>query len=240
VSVAGSRLFDGDRPAHIPLKEVSELHLHVSVRSPRAKHIAEWVNHVVSGHADSARNVATQFGNFPIGLTRDLARAREWLCEHRIDDRRRAGLVASSGAIRHRAFGIEVSSGFRRGFSYEDWFLGEPSDVRSSSFLEVAATEFEIQGLEIDLSGVCWANDFWFDLSENKWQYQRFKGTRWSQVKKKDHHDFVVNKYRVLLTRAREGMIIWVPRGSETDETLPASQFDGTAEYLRQCGLVSV
>src|SRR5262249_25328158 len=153
---------------------------------------------------------------------------------------RRAGLVASSGAMRHRAFGLEVSSGFRQGFTYEDWFLGKPSDVRSSSFLEVVATEFEIQGLEIDWAGGCWANDFWVDPTGREWRFQRFKGARWLRMNRPELRNFVVNKYRVLLTRAREGMIVWVPRGSKTDETLPTSQFDGTAEFLRRCGLTAV
>jgi hypothetical protein len=236
-SVAGSRLFGGARPAEISLREEPDLHLHVSVRSHRAQRIAEWVNHVVVGDAEAASQVALQFGKFPIALTRELAKAREWLHCHRIDENRRAGLVASSGALRHRAFGIEVSSGFRQGFPYEDWFLGKPPDVRSSSFMEVAATEFEIQGLEIDWSGVCWGNDFWFDTAGGKWRFQRFKGRRWFQVKKEEQRRFVVNKYRVLLTRAREGLIVWVPRGSKTDETLLQSQFDGTAEFLQRCGL---
>jgi hypothetical protein len=216
------------------------LHLRVSVRSHRAQRIAEWVNHVVVGEAEAASRVALQFGKFPIALTRDLAKAREWLHWRRIDENRRAGLVASSGAMRHRAFGIELSSGFRQGFSYEDWFLGKPPDVRSSSFMEVAATEFEIQGLEIDWSGVCWGNDFWFDVADGKWRFQHLKGSQWRQVKKEERRRFIVNKYRVLLTRAREGMIVWVPRGRETDGTLPPSQFDGTAAFLERCGLKAV
>ena len=173
-----------------------------------AQRIAEWVNHVLSGDAPAAAEVARQFAEFPIALTRELATARQWLRDHRVDDLRRAGLVASSGALRLRAYGVEVSPGFRQGFKYEDWFLGPPDDVRSSSFLEVPATEFEIQGLEVDWTGVCWGNDFWFDSDDQKWRYQRFKGARWYQVKTPDLRQFVLNKYRVLLTRAREGMIV--------------------------------
>lgn len=245
-SVAGSQLFAGQHIQSVhtpdPLPRLTvihepDLHLHVSVRSHRAQRIAEWVNCVLSGDAAAAREVVQHFGEFPIALTRDLATARAWLHDHRVDDLRRAGLVASSGALRLRAYGVEVSPGFRQGFKYEDWFLGPPDDVRSSSFLEVPATEFEIQGLEIDWAGVCWGNDFWFDSVDETWRFQRFKGARWFQVKKPNLRQFVLNKYRVLLTRAREGMIVWVPRGIETDATLPPEQFDGTAEFLREAGL---
>lgn len=235
-SVAGSRLFANVNPLSVPVRRASDLHLHVSVRSPRAQHLAEWVNYVLAGDANSAARTAAAFGDFPMAMTRDLDTARKWLCDRRGEDRR-AGLLASSGAIRHRRFGIEVSSGFRRGYNYADWFLNDSSDPRSSSALEVAATEFEVQGLELDWTCVCWASDFCRNCVTNQWEFRSFRGKRWQRINAADRQTFLQNKYRVLLTRAREGMVIWVPRGLPCDPTLSADHFDGTADFLRSAGI---
>ena len=147
------------------------------------------------------------------------------------------GLVASSGALRLRAFGLEVSSGFRRAYPYEEWFLAMPEDIRSASKLEVAATEFECQGLELDWVGVCWGGDFLFDRVQSKWTTRRFVGTRWNRVANGQAQQYVLNKYRVLLTRARRGMVIWVPNGNTADPTTSLAGFDETAAFLGRCGL---
>jgi len=123
---------------------------------------------------------------------------------------------------------------------YFNGLLAESGDSRASSSLEVAASEFEIQGLELDWTGVCWGNDFWFDSDCGQWRFQRFSGPKWLQVKKDSVRQFIANKYRVLLTRAREGMIVWVPRGTDSDRTRPPEQFDGTAEFLVASGLRSI
>ena len=146
-------------------------------------------------------------------------------------------MVASSGALRLRAHGIEVSSAFRQGYPYEEWFLRGPDDVRSSSTLEVAATEFECQGLELDWVGVCWAEDLLYDSEASGWVARRFVGSRWQNVLKPATRQFVLNKYRVLLTRARKGLVIWVPLGSDSDRTRDRKWMDSTAEFLVKCGL---
>jgi len=238
-SVAGSRLFADTMQRSESVRRDSRLHLSVSVRSHRAQQIAEWVNHVVNGNAELAAASAAQFGEFPIALTRDLQSARNWLRDH-VGEDRRAGLVASSGALRLRPFGLELSPGFRREFPYEHWFLAPSNDPRASSSLEVAASEFEIQGLELDWTGVCWGNDFWFDANSRELRFQRFSGSKWLRVRSESDRQFIANKYRVLLTRAREGMIIWVPSGVERDTTLPPEQFDGTAEFLTEAGLRTI
>lgn len=147
------------------------------------------------------------------------------------------GLVASSGAARHRAYGLEVSSGFRKGYSFDEWFLADLDDVRSSFQMEVAATEFECQGLELDWVGLCWGEDFIWDQEKKAWRFRQFKGNHWHLVKKKINQEFHLNKYRVLLTRAREGMVIWVPRGSDIDKTRDASFLNSTADFLIEAGV---
>jgi DUF2075 family protein len=153
-------------------------------------------------------------------------------------------LVASSGAIRLRADGLELSSGFRQGNRdiYVHWFLAHPPDIRSSNQLEVAASEFECQGLELDWIGLCWGGDFSFDATSGCWAYRNFSGSRWGNLKNetekhKIDRQYLLNTYRVLLTRARRGMIIWIPQGDVSDETRLPSFFSSTADYLIRCGL---
>jgi hypothetical protein len=117
----------------------------------------------------------------------------------------------------------------------ENWFLNPADDVRSSYYLETAATEFGIQGLELDWTALCWD----IDLVPNSvdWDIRTFKGTDWQKVRDETRRRYVLNKYRVLLTRARQGTIIWVPRGDSADRTRPVSQYDAVARYLTLCGI---
>ena len=213
------------------------LHLEVSVRSPRAQHIADWVDNVAIGRAAEAACVLQHAGEFPVVLTRDLDVARAWLRDRSRGDRR-CGLVASSSSLRHRAYGLELSSSFRRGYRYADWFLGRVDDVRSSFQLEVAASEFECQGLELDWVGLCWGGDL--VRSEGAWHFRRFVGRRWQNIRKKERRRYLLNTYRVLLTRARLGMVIWVPPGSTLDPTLDPVALDATAGYLMDAGVAPV
>jgi hypothetical protein len=237
-SVAGHRLFSDGNSSTVRIIHEPALHLDVNVRSFRAKRLAEWVEAVLAGDAAKARGIATDLREFPVALTRSLATARAWLRE-RARGLRRCGLVASSGAIRLRADGLELSSGFRQGNRdlYVHWFLDDPSDVRSSNQLEVAASEFECQGLELDWVGVCWGGDFVSDASAGGWVFRNFSGKRWTAVPNEIDRRYLLNTYRVLLTRAREGMVVWVPAGDISDLTRPRECFDPTAEFLLGCGL---
>ena len=236
-SVSGHRLFDGSDAKQIALRRDGRLHLKVSTRSWRAHRFNEWVNNVLSLRPVEARSLVVSFGEFPVVRTRSLAQAREWLRAHsRMEQKRRCGLVASSGAIRLRAYGVELSTPFRRGYPFEEWFLAPPEDVRSSFHLEVAGTEFEVQGLELDWVGLCWGNDFHVS-KDRKWVFRRFTGRRWSSVRDDDKKQFILNKYRVLLTRARQGLVLWVPPGVKEDPTLDPSEFDAIFEYLGACGV---
>jgi hypothetical protein len=130
-----------------------------------------------------------------------------------------------------------LSSGFRQSYPYEEWFLAGEEDVRSSYRLEVAATEFEIQGLELDWTGICWGGDLTWNTQAGGWRYRRLSGSTWQSVRKPEDQTYLCNKYRVLLTRAREGAIVWDPIGSSTDPTRDPESLDETANYFAQCGI---
>ena len=115
------------------------------------------------------------------------------------------------------------------------WFLNDRADVRSSFYLEEVASEFDVQGLELDWTGVCWDADYRFEDCE--WKHYSFRGTKWERVNAVEKRLFLKNAYRVILTRARQGMVIFVPRGNPTDPTRPASFYDPIYAYLRLCGL---
>jgi len=206
------------------------LHLQVALRSYKAEAVSEFVSHLLWRDEERARSAFDRCKDFPIKLTRDLSQAKNWL-RHRQRGSRRIGLVASSGGRRLRAHGLDV----RSELDVENWFLNPPDDVRSSHYLETPATEFGIQGLELDWTGVCWDIDLVPGISE--WKMNAFKGTKWQRVRDPIRCRYILNKYRVLLTRAREGMVIWVPRGDAADWTRPCSQYDSIVQYLLRCGV---
>ena len=217
-----------------------DLHLAVSIRSHRARMVSQWVKFILEGNSAGAAELFAGTSEFPVVLTRDLAGARAWLREYGDGGAHysgRSGLLASSGALRLRAYGLEVSSGFRHAYPYDEWFLRASDDIRSSSSLEVAATEFECQGLELDWAGVCWGDDLLFDPELRTWKIRGFLGTRWVSVVRSSARTFILNKYRVLLTRARRGFVIWVPSGSADDPTRKPHCLDATAEFLLKCGI---
>lgn len=171
--------------------------------------------------------------NFPIFLTRNLETARKFL-RNKNRGHRRTGLIASSGARRLKPFGLDVTSEI----DVANWFLNPKDDVRSSCFLELLATEFAVQGLELDWVGLCWGDDF--RKEEEGFSFHAFKGTKWQLEKKNERKQFIKNKYRVLLTRGREGLIIFVPEGSETDHTRPKINYESTYNYLALCGIKTI
>jgi hypothetical protein len=234
-SVGGASLFDG-KPIKNVVVEENALHLKVCIRSHQATDLASWVNAVLQGNSKAAAQLSGRFESFPVVLTRHLGQAKNWLLEHARGERR-CGLVASSGATRLRAFGIETSMAIREAYSYPHWFLKPRGDVRSSYQLEVVATEFEIQGLELDMAGLCWGGDLVWDSMIDQWRPLQFSGTRWKDAKQ-TKAIYIQNKYRVLMTRAREGLVIWVPEGDLNDPTRDVTVMDDTAEYLIRCGAV--
>jgi hypothetical protein len=236
-SVAGHCLFATDRVGNALIQEDARFYLRVSTRSWRAHLFNEWVNEALALRPTAASNHLPNPREFPIVITRDIDVVRHWLRERsRLETSRRCGLVASSGALRLRAYGIELSTGFRQNYPYAEWFLAGPDDVRSSFSLEVAATEFEVQGLELDWVGLCWGNDLSIG-PDGKWLFRQFTGAKWRRVHAERKQQYTLNKYRVLLTRARQGIIIWIPRGLQNDLTLKPDTFDGTYKHLKACGI---
>jgi hypothetical protein len=236
-STAGRRLFD-DQTHHLPVHTNPILHLRTSNRSLRAERLASWVNCVLDGKAGEAADL--KIGErFPIFLSRSLSETRARLREQGIGPTR-YDLVGSSAALRLRAEGLEPSSTFHAGYPWEQWYLAANSDIRSSFRCEVFATEFEIQGLELDWIGLCWGGDcIWSDRSG--WQWRRLlygSNNRWGSIKNPEKRSFRKNAYRVLLTRARQGMVIFVPPGISDDATNPPEEFNATADFLLQCGVI--
>ena len=210
------------------------LHLGVSMRSFRAESLSEFVAHVIENRPADARRAYAKIANrYPIQLTRDLSTARQWL-RSKARGSERFGLVASSGANRLRPEGIFMKSQI----DAPVWFLNDRTDVRSSYYLEEVASEFDIQGLELDWTGVCWDADFRFEAGF--WKHYSFRGTKWQRSNATEKQLLLKNAYRVILTRARQGMVIFVPQGSSTDVTRPYAYYDQTFDYLRSCGLAEL
>jgi hypothetical protein len=214
----------------------SSLHLSVTKRSSRAERLTEWVDCVLKADCSGAQKLANQLSEFPIRLVRDLTLAKQMIRRYGGLESR-FGLLASSEADRLRADGVEVTMEFRKGISFPDWFVRPPGRIDSSNQLEVAATEFECQGLELDWTCVCWGNDFVFDVSLGAWTYWKLWGTSLRAVTDQEEQELACNVYRVLLTRAREGMLLFVPRGDSTDSTRPPRFYDDTVDFLRSCGI---
>ena len=234
-STAGHHLFEGN-VKQLNVQTDPTLHLRTSNRSIRAEKLATWVNFVLDGDSSGAANLGVT-DRFPIFLSRDLAQTRAKLKQQGIG-LTRYGLVGSSGAARLRAEGLEPNSSFHADYPWEHWYLAERSDLRSSYQCEVFATEFEIQGLELDWIGLCWGGDLIWTQSQG-WQLRSLRPgptNHWNSIKNPDKRSFKKNAYRVLLTRARQGMIIFVPKGDLTDPTNGPDDFNSTAEFLLKCG----
>ncbi len=214
------------------------LHLDVPVRSIRSPEAAPWVDAVVAGDADRAAGIAAREGPLPFLLTRDLAAMRAYL-RSVTRGLRRCGLVASSGARRLRADGLGAELPHMDKKAVANWFLDRWPDVRAADALEVVATEFSCQGLEIDFAGLCWGGDF-IRRGRGAWHVRQFKGTAWQNSASADKQAYRINTYRVLLSRARYETVIWVPRGDAADQTRSPAEFDAVAEFLRACGVVEL
>jgi len=212
-------------------KSVTELHLAVSIRSFRSELLSNFIHELLDLKIENAKFLYTKIkDDFPIVVTRELEIAKNWL-RGKAKGTERIGVVGSSNARRMRTYGIDV----KNEISPSHWFLNDKSDIRSSYFLEVVATEFDIQGLEIDWVGLAWGADFF--LAENQWNYQKFKGSKWQNIHQEITRQYLKNAYRVLLTRARQGIVIFIPEGSDIDHTRRQRFYDGTYEYLKEIGI---
>ncbi len=211
-----------------------KLHLAVSLRSFRNERVSEFVKSLLDLNQNRAQELVFELDqDYPIALTRNLHIAKKWV-RQKARGSERCGLIASSGAKRLRMFGIWIQSKIE----VEEWFLNPADDVRSSCFLEDTATEFDIQGLEIDWAIVAWDADYRF--TEDQFVCHRFVGKRWNLVRQQESQLYLKNSYRVLLTRARQGFIIFIPNGDDSDSTRKRSYYDGTYQYLKALGIQEI
>jgi hypothetical protein len=238
-----SRLTDSEYGAGKILEEVKlranivyidELHLAVSMRSFRAEHVSLLVKQLLDLKVDEARaTLANVDSKYPIVITRDLSKAKQWL-KQKARGSERYGIVVSSQAQRLKPYAIDV----RSPMDPIHWFLDGKEDVRSSYYLEDVATEFQVQGLELDWACITWDADFRY--TKNGWEHWSFVGDHWNRIRKQERQNFQKNAYRVLLTRARQGMVIVVPQGSSEDLTRKSGYYDPTFEYLQAIGFTVI
>jgi hypothetical protein len=207
------------------------LHLGVSVRSFRSERVSHFVKAVLDHDVGAAQTVLEPMvERYPLALTRDFAAAKRWV-RGNARGSERYGVVVSSGAQRLKPHAIDV----RVQVDPVHWFLDPPDDTRSSYYLEDAATEFQVQGLELDWTCVVWDADL--RHADAGWRYHSFRGSRWENVRTPERQQYLRNAYRVLLTRARQGMVICVPEGEPTDPTRNPAFYDDTFAYLSEIGI---
>lgn len=213
---------------------MDELHLSVSMRSFRAESVSLLVKQIldldVMGAQDTLRNINDKY---PIVLTRNLQFAKEWL-RKQARGSERYGIIVSSQAERLKPHAIDVKSPM----DPVHWFLDGRNDVRSSYYLEDVATEFDVQGLELDWTCITWDADFRF--TPERWEHRSFVGDHWNRINKEERKVYQKNAYRVLLTRARQGMVIVVPEGDPKDPTRKPEFYDPTYEYLKSIGINTI
>ena len=218
------------------LKPREDLHLKMSMRSFRSEKVSIFINQLLALQKEEAAETLKELENYPIVLTRSLDKAKQWLRDHARGSER-YGLLASSKAERLKAININV----RYQPDFVHWFLENETDIRSSNALEDTLTEFKVQGLEIDWACVAWDADLRLNKEQTAWQHHQLRsGTKWQNINKPINQQYQINAYRVLLTRARQGMVIVVPNGDNgvpPDETRKPEWYDGIYNYLKEIGI---
>lgn len=207
------------------------LHLATSMRSFRADRLSHFVHYLIHNQRAQALSIYQKISeHYPIFLTRDLSKAKTWVKTQK-RGLESCGLIASAGAKRLKAEGVFVNNEI----DAIHWFLNSQDDVRSCHFLEDAGTEFLVQGLELDWSLIAWDADYRY--KNNAFEHWCFKGSKWMHVHNESQQRYLENSYRVLLTRARQGMVIYVPKGCNQDLTRFGTFYDETYQYLKSCGI---
>lgn len=233
-------LFDeGQDLSELIIHKDDRLFLKVNQRSFKAKDLISWVDLLLSNHPEKAHELSFALKkHFPLFITRDINTVKKIL-KSKKGPGQRIGLIASSQGLRLRPHGVIVREA---DFDECSWFLNDEDDIRSSNFLEIVATEYKVQGLELDWAGICWDADLRRSKSnsiiETDWEYKTFSGKKWSKNEKSNEElMFIKNTYRVLLTRSREGIVIFVPKGDEEDRTRLPEFYDPIFDYLVSCGM---
>ena len=214
---------------------IHELHLKTSIRSFRADKQCQFVDNLLDNNPERTREVYEQISKkYPVFVTRSFETAKQWV-KSQVRGSQRCGVLACSSAQRLKPEGIYVP----KDIDVKNWFLAPSDDLRSSNMMEIVASEFKVQGLEIDWALVCWDADLRRNNEGDNWDYYSFRGTKWNKRNKPEQKRYLLNSYRVLLTRARQGMVIFVPKGvaPEVDPTRNSVYYDAVFDYLRSCGI---
>lgn len=231
-------LYDSEYAAQEAIEELKKnsvveynkaLHLAVSMRSFKAQNLSKLVKEILDIDSNAINTLIEVKQQYPIVVTRDINKAKAWLRE-KARGTERYGMVVSSQAYRLRPFAIDI----RADINHVYWFLNDKDDIRSSYFLEDVATEFQVQGLELDWACLTWDGDMRY--TDGEWRTHSFVGNKWQRVIKEERRQYLINAYRVLLTRARKGMVIVVPEGNDEDKTRLTKYYDGTFNYLKSIG----
>ena len=215
--------------------EMDNLHLKTSIRSFRADKQCKFVDALLNNEPQLAAELYSQISEkYPVYITRDIAKAKVW-AKKEVRGSQRCGVLACSSAQRLKPEGIYVPTEI----DVKNWFLAPSDDLRSSNMMEIVASEFKVQGLEIDWAVVCWDADLRRTNDGKNWEYYNFRGTKWNKRRQPEQQRYLLNSYRVLLTRARQGMVIFVPVGvdEEEDHSRNHIYYDNIYDYLKQCGI---
>ena len=224
-----SNLLDG-----LNYEILEHLHLKTSIRSFRSENLSKCIKAILDHDKDLAKQLLIELKDkFPFVITRDVNSAKQWV-KDKSRGSERHGFIASSKAMRLKPYGIFVDLDI----DAKNWFLNPKIDVRSSYYLEYIATEFDIQGLELDWVCVGWDANLRFE--NDSWDYKEFRGDKWCNINKNDRKLYLKNAYRVLLTRARQGQVIFIPKGDETDHTRLPEFYDGVYNYLKEIGIEEI
>ncbi len=226
------------------------LHLGVSLRSFRAEKLSAFVHALLAVEPDKASELYNEIKErYPIVLTRDMEKAKAWL-HNKVRGTERTGVLITKESSRYKPLGIHVlPSGDENAVH---WFLDDKANTKSSNYLEDAATEIQVQGLELDYTCLLWDADMRYD--DGEWRFYKFNGTtKWNEQlptteNKQELRKYMLNAYRVLLTRARSGMVICVPKGNPNktlsgfweDSTRLPEYYDATYEYLKSLGIEEI
>lgn len=228
-----------DEYEELKINDMKSLYLYSTIRSLDAPNLPNFIKYLLDNDKSNAKKKLIEINKYyPVFITRNLKDAKKWIkqeiSKHDDNENIRTGLLAHSKAIRLIPEGIFVKWE-KSNNSIPYWFLNDITDIRSSNHLELPATEFDIQGLEIDYSIVCW--DANLRYQNNKFEFKEFTGTKWNNINQEHRKNYLLNSYRVLLTRARRGMVIFVPKGDDEDPTRKKEYYNGTYGYLKSIGI---
>ena len=215
------------------------LHLSTDLRSIRAENLACFVDDLLNFKREHAIELLKELHRYPIRITRDINKAKSWVKEHAREDER-YGALASSKGQRLKPDALTLLPPNSSEVEVTHWFLGDNKDVHSSYYMEEVATEFQVQGLELDWAIVAWDADMRFDSTTSSWKQYSFRGSKWMNINNEKIRKYQINAYRVILTRARRGMVIYVPKGNPEDHTRNPKFYDGTYEYFKQLGIQEI